>query len=157
MSARQDHLDRLDTAHAEFRQRIADLPPEAYEERWLGDWNLSQLLAHMAGWWREMAPAFARVAAGQRPTPEGVDYSDTDAWNREFAKHTLPAPNALADWDEAYADYRQAAEALGDGFYGEDPEKGRPRIGTRLLNASGTGHFEEHHHELESWLRSRRS
>ena len=62
---------------------------------------------------------------------------------------------ALVDWDAAYNAYRSAASALGDDKYGVDPERGRPLIGNRLLQASGIAHFEEHQPQLDAWLESR--
>jgi hypothetical protein len=155
MTARTDAIGRLQAAHDAFRARIAGLPDEAYNETWLGSWNLSEVLAHMAGWYREMAGGFERVGRGERPVPEGVDYSDEDAWNAKFsavAKHGKPA---LADWDDAYATYLAGAEALSGDLYGIDPEKGRPRIGDRLLQGAGIGHFEEHTPDLDAWLKAR--
>ena len=92
---------------------------------------------------------------GERPTPEGVDYSDADAWNEKFALQAKPGHAALDAWDAAYRAYCTAAGALPENLYGEDPEKGRPLIGNRLLQAAGIHHFEEHRPDLEKWLRSR--
>jgi hypothetical protein len=155
MSDKQDAIAQLDAARDQFRAGIAGLPDEAYGETWLGTWNLSQVLAHMAGWWREMSGGFGRVARGERPAPEGVDYSDPQPWNDRFSAAAKPGKAALDDWDAAYAEYRGAAEALDEGLYGVDPEKGRPRIGNRLLQGAGIHHFEEHQPELDAWLASR--
>jgi uncharacterized damage-inducible protein DinB len=156
MSAKAEALAALDDAYRRFRAGIADLDDAAFAETWLGSWNLSQLLAHMAGWYREMAAAFERVARGERPAPPGVDYSDPEPWNQRFAASALPGRAALADWEAAYSAYRTAAEALPDDLYGTDPATGRPRIGNRLLQGAGIGHFEEHQAELDAWLASRR-
>ena len=157
MATKQEAIDELQSRYDSFRSKIAGLPPEAYNETWLGTWNLSQLLAHMAGWYSEMTGAINRVAAGQPPTPAGVDYSDADAWNAKFALNAQSAPAALDSWDAAFAKYRDAAAALPDSQYGIDPEKGRPRIGNRLLQASGIGHFEEHEPQVEEWLAHRKA
>ena len=52
--------------------------------------------------------------------------------------------------------HEPVALALDEGLYGIDPEKGRPRIGNRLLDGPGLHHFDEHRPQLESWLASRR-
>ncbi len=109
----------------------------------------------MAGWYGEMSGAFARVARGERPAPEGVDYSDADRWNEQFARKAVPGRAALAQFDAAYAGYVAAARSLDDSMYGADPEKGRPKIGNRLLQGAGTHHFEEHQEQLEAWLGAR--
>lgn len=156
MSDKTDAIAELDTARDNFRGRIADLPDEAYGEVWLGTWNLSEVLAHMSGWYREMSGGFGRVANGERPAPAGVDYSNPDPWNAKFAAVAKPGKAALADWDEAYGQYRSAAESLDDSFYGVDPEKGRPRIGNRLLHGAGIDHFAEHQGDVDAWLASRK-
>jgi hypothetical protein len=156
MTSKEEALAQLEEGYHRFRAGIADLDDAAYGETWLGSWNLSQVLAHMAGWFREMTGAFERVARGERPTPEGVDYSDPEPWNARFAAQALPGRAALADWDAAFASYRQAAAALAADRFGVDPESGRPRIGNRLLQGAGIGHFEEHQPELDAWLASRR-
>jgi hypothetical protein len=152
---KNEAIGELDQRRDSFRALIAELPEAAYGETWLGEWNLTQLLAHMAGWYREMTPAFQRVANGQRPTPEGVDYSDADTWNAKFSAAAKPGKAALADWDAAYAAYHAAAEDLDASLYGTDPERGRPRIGNRLLAASGIDHFNEHEEQVKKWLNSR--
>lgn len=156
MSSKQEAIAALDEGYEKFRAGVAGLPAEAYSETWLGTWNLSQLLAHMTGWYGEMTGAIQRVGRGERPTPEGVDYSDADAWNAKFSANAKPGLAALNEWDAAYGAYRDAAAALPDNLYGVDPERGRPLIGNRLLQASGIGHFEEHQPQLDEWLRSRR-
>ncbi len=152
MSDKSDAIARLDAAFVHFRAQIAGLPPAAYDETWFGTWNLSQLLAHMAGWFREMAGAIDRTGRGAKPAPDGVDYSDPEPWNARFAAGAKPGVAALTDWDAAYATYRDAAARLPDELFGVDPEKGRPRIGNRLLQGAGIGHFEEHEPPLAAWV-----
>ncbi|MCK9517820.1 MAG: maleylpyruvate isomerase N-terminal domain-containing protein [Dehalococcoidia bacterium] len=148
-------ITQLEDAYTGFREQIADLPHEAYHETFLGEWNLNKLLAHMAGWFREMSGAIERVGKGERPTPEGVDYSDPEPWNARFAQQSKDGPAALDDWDNAFHQYYAAAKALDESFYGMDPEKGRPKVGNRLLDGAGVHHFAEHRPQIEEWLRSR--
>lgn len=157
MTDKATALQELHRGHDAFRGPLERLNDGDFDEVWLGTWNLSQLLAHMAGWYREMTPAFGRVAAGERPTPAGVDYSDPDAWNAKFAQLAKPGRAALADYDAAWEAYLAAASSLADDFWGTDPEKGRPKIGNRLIHASGIEHFEEHQPELDAWLKTRTS
>jgi hypothetical protein len=156
MSGKSDAIGALESSYQAFRGKIAPLPEAAYRETWLGTWSLEQLLAHMAGWFREMSGAFARVERGERPAPPGVDYGNADAWNEGFARQAKAGAAALADWDAAFAQYRDAALTLDEDKYGVDPESGRPRIGNRLLQGAGIGHFEEHQRQLEEWLASRK-
>jgi len=150
-------IAELEQGYVEFRDLLVNLPAEAYREVFLGEWNLNKLLAHMAGWYREMAEAIERVGRGERPAPEGVDYSDSDSWNARFAQLSKDGPAALDDFDAAFHEYYGAAKNLDESLYGLDPEKGRPRIGNRLLDSAGIHHFAEHRPQIEAWLASRSS
>lgn len=156
MTSKAEVLSTLETRYRDFHTKIAALPDDAYRETWLGEWNLEQVLAHMAGWFGEMTRGIERVGRGERPTPEGVDYSDEDAWNARFASQARPGREGLRVFDAAHAAYLAAAKALPDEQFGMDPEKGRPKIGTRLVQGAGIGHFEEHQPQLDTWLASRR-
>jgi hypothetical protein len=155
MASKQEALAELDEGYQDFRRQIVGLPDSAYAEDFLGEWNLSQLLAHMSGWFREMTGAIKRVSRGERPTPEGVDYSDADKWNDDFAREAKSGARAFEDWEAAYRAYYDAAAALPEELYGVDPEKGRPRIGNRLLQTAGIDHFKEHRQHLEAWAARR--
>ncbi len=155
MADKDSAIATLEKDYVEFRDLITGLPDAAYREVWLGTWDLDRLLAHMAGWYREMAGAIARVGRGERPAPEGVDYGDTETFNAKFAAQAKDARAALDDWDDAFHQYYAAAKALPAESYGIDPERGRPRIGNRLLEGAGIGHFAEHRPQLETWLSTR--
>ena len=154
MATKGEALAELQQAYDEFRSKIAGLPPAAWDDVWLGSWALPQLLAHMAGWWNEMLPAFDRVTRGERPLPEGVDYSDPDSFNARFADRAPTGNEALARWDEAFRAYQEAAGGLADALFGEN-DQGRPKIGNRLLQGAGSDHFAEHQEDLDSWVASR--
>lgn len=155
MPDKDEAIERFEGSRAAFRGRLEDLADEAYGEAWLGTWNLSQLLAHMSGWLREMAPAFERVARGERANRPDADYSDFDAWNDRFAEQALPGRAALEDFDAACSDYAEQARGLSEEHYGVDAERAQPRIGDRLLEGTGVGHFMEHGEQVEEWLSSR--
>ena len=155
MSDKDEAIQRFNESRLAFRARIEDLTDGAYGEVWLGSWNLSQLLAHTSGWLREMAPGFERVSRGERATAPGADYSDFDAWNARFAETAIPGSLALKDFDEACNEYVAQALVLSEEHYGVDAERSGPRIGNRLLEGAGIGHFIEHGEQIEEWLKSR--
>ena len=155
MSDKSDSIATLDSKYQEFRAKISGLPADAYGEVWLGEWNLAQLLGHMTGWFGEMTVGLKRVAIGERPTPEGVNYSDADAWNAKFIATASAGAAALGDFDGAYASYRDAATALPEDKFGEDSQTGKPRIGGRLLDGPGIHHFDEHRPQIDEWLSKR--
>lgn len=155
MPDKAESLATLEAKYQEFRERISGLPARAYDEVWLGEWNLAQLLGHMSGWFGEMTAGLKRVANGERPTPEGVDYSDADAWNAKFAATAARGTAALSDFDAAYTAYRDAAKELAEEKFATDPQSGKPGIGARLLSGAGIHHFDEHRPQVEDWLSKR--
>ncbi len=155
MSDKSDAITTLESAYSGFRGKITSLPDDAWDERWLGTWTLSQLLAHMTGWFKEMTGALQRVGRGERPTPEGVDYGNADAWNAKFAATASPGRNALGIFDLRFKEYVDGAKALPDDLFGKSAE-GKLKIGSRLLDGAGVHHFAEHAAQLDSWLASRR-
>ena len=154
---KSEALADLQSRYDAFRSRIAELPAHAYDETWLGSWNLSQLLAHMSGWYREMAEAIGRVAAGQPPAPAGVDYGDSDTWNAKFVQHTIQAPRHSRIGMPHSPRIGMLPPRSTANSSAWNPVKNRPKIGNRLLHGAGIGHFEEHQPELDAWLASRRS
>src|SRR5256886_17563774 len=84
-------------------------------EVWLGTWSVKDIVAHMAGWHREMAPALERLARGEKPIPEGVSYDDIDEWNARFtaaAKDTSVA-DVLVQFDKSHEEFSLAAQRRG--------------------------------------------
>ncbi len=154
MATKEEAIAAFETAYAEFRAKLDALDDKAWDETWLGAWKTEHLLAHMAGWAHEMTGGLERVKAGQRPTPEGVSYTDTDGWNAKFASTASPGKAAIASFELAVKQYLAAARALPDDSFGEG-ENGKPKIGNRLLDGGGTHHFGEHGAELDAWLASR--
>ena len=69
MADKSTAIHDLMRGYEQFRAPLEALDDGAYGETWLGEWNLSQLLAHRAGWYREMTAASARTSRGERPTP----------------------------------------------------------------------------------------
>ena len=117
---------------------------------------MGELLAHMGGWFKEMTFAMQRAGRGERPTPEGVDYSNADTWNARFSATASPGKHGLATFDAYFKRYIEAAKALPEEMYGADATSGKAKIGNRLLQGAGIHHFEEHTAELETWLASRK-
>src|SRR5690349_13797766 len=155
MASKSEAIAELEKCYADFRGKIAGLSDEKWSERWLGDWSLSQLTAHMGGWFKEMTGGIERVGRGERPTPEGVDYSNADTWNAKFTATATPGKEALQIFDLRFKNYLEAAKQLPEDLFGTNPE-GRPKIGNRLLDTAGIHHFAEHGEQLDAWLASRR-
>jgi hypothetical protein len=119
---------------------VQGLDEQAMSKVFYGTWSAKDILAHIAGWQHTMTEALERMARGERPTPEGVDYSDADAWNAKFAlaMKQQNASTVIADLQQSFANYLRAAKALPDDRFGEG------KTVNRLLEASGYGHYREH-------------
>ncbi len=137
---KQAALDQLSGGFDTLLKAIEGLDERAMTKVFFGEWSVKDILAHIAGWQHQMTGAMERMARGEKPTPEGVDYSDSDGWNARFAG-AMKAQNAttvVADLKQSFANYRRAAEAIPAERYGEG------KTINRLIETSGTGHYAEH-------------
>ena len=145
-----DKETALQTVQTEFGRLLAAV--DGLDERGMsrvfyGSWGVKDILAHIAGWQHAMTGAMERMARGERPTPEGVDYSDADAWNAKFAAAMAPqnATTIVADLKQSFANYMRAAKALPDDRFGEG------KTINRILETSGYGHYREHLPAIEEY------
>ena len=147
MPDKEPLLEELDEGYHALTRSIAGLSDAEMTTAWLGDWAVKDVLAHIAGWHREMAGALGRMARGERPTPEGVDYASPDPWNARFAaeRKAMSPAEAVADLDASFAAYRAAAAALPEDRFAPG------RTLDRMLHASGIDHYAEHVKEIREW------
>ncbi len=142
-------LRSLDVEFASLLAAVDGLSDEQMTRVWFGDWCVRDILAHIAGWHREMAGAFQRIARGERPAPDGVDYSDADAWNARFAAaHRSTSPAAIVQELKASKEAFAAAarQPPEDRF-----EEGRAAY--RILHNAGIDHYREHAPAIQAWRR----
>ena len=137
---KQSLLLELQAAFDELLAEVKGLDERAMTGVFYGTWSVKDILAHIAGWHHQMTGAMERMARGEKPTPEGVDYSDADAWNARFAAamRVQNASTVVADLQQSFANYKRAAQAIGDDRYGEG------KTINRMLEGSGYGHYREH-------------
>lgn len=129
---------------------VEGLDDTAMSRTFYGDWSVKDILAHIAGWQRSMTESMERMARGEKPTPEGVDYSDADAWNARFssAMKAQSGETVLADLRQSFANYVRAAKAIPEDRFGEG------KTINRLLEASGWGHYREHLPAIEEYRKT---
>ena len=139
-------LSEVDAGFKKLLASVEGLDDATLTKVFYGSWSAKDILAHIAGWQHTMTGAMERMARGEKPTPEGVDYSDADAWNARFAAAMAPQSPAtvVADLKQSHANYRRAASVLPDDRFGEG------KTVNRLLESSGYGHYNEHLPALES-------
>jgi hypothetical protein len=137
---KQATIKKVEDGFSELLGAVDGLDERAMNAVFYGDWAVKDILAHIAGWHHQMAEAMERMARGEKPTPEGVDYGDSDAWNARFASamKAQSAATVVADLKQSLANYLRAARDIPDDRYGEG------KTVNRLLEGSGYGHYAEH-------------
>ena len=137
---KQTAIKQVEDGYAAFNAAIDGLDEAAMTKTFYGDWSVREILAHIAGWQTEMTGGIERMARGERPTLEGVDYGDADAWNAKFAAGAASqTASAVAEqMRAAYAKFIAAANSIGDDRYGEG------KTINRMLAGTGNEHYEEH-------------
>lgn len=147
MSQKTEILELLDSGYIEFRKTFEGLDDVQMAQIWLEDWSVHDILAHVAGWHRVMTGSLDRVARGERPTPEGVDYSDADAWNEGFSKEKKGiSPRAMVnELQEAFEAFRSAVDTVPDDRF----EPGRTV--DRLIRVNAIDHYVEHGTQITLW------
>ncbi len=150
--SREELLKTLDVEFAGLLGAIEGLGDEQMTCVWFGDWSVRDILAHIAGWHREMVGAFQRIARGERPVPEGVDYSDTDAWNARFAAAQRNASPAamVAELKASKEAFAAAARQVPEDRF----EEGRAAY--RILHTTGIDHYREHYPPIREWRERQR-
>lgn len=147
MSEKTVLLSEAETEFAAFKRAIAGLDEPRMREVWLGTWSARDVVAHISGWHREMAPALERLARGERPIPEGVSYDDVDAWNARFAdaKKAAATADILTELDASHAAFMRAAAAVPEERY--VPGK----TAYKIVDFNSRHHYQEHRGQIEAW------
>jgi hypothetical protein len=147
VSKRDDILNTLDTEFASLLQTINGLDDQQMNQVWFGEWGVRDILAHIAGWHREMAEAFERIARGERPVPEGVDYSNADPINARFAEaqHNAGANGIVAELKASKDAFASAARRVPEDRF----EEGKTAY--RILHTTGIDHYQEHEPAIREW------
>lgn len=130
--------------YSAFRESISGLTDEEMKTPAFGTWGVREVVAHIAGWHEQLGLGLERVARGERPTPEGVDWSDVDGWNARFAAGAEgQSPQELLSLlDERVERFLAALDAVpGDRF-------GEGKTVNRLAAGAGYSHFQEHAREI---------
>ncbi len=140
----------LATVEDEFNVLLAavdGLTDEQMTRPWYGTWCVRDILAHIAGWHREMTGALERISRGERATPEGVDYSNEDAWNKRFAEAWWDAGPAevLAELVASKGAFVGAARQVPEDWFEEG------RSANRIINTAGIDHYREHAPPIREW------
>jgi hypothetical protein len=147
--AREELLAELNKSFGSLLEAVAGLSDEQMAVVWYDDWSVNDILAHVAGWHREMAPAFERIARGERPVPEDTDYSDFNKWNAGFAGSRAPtATEVMAELKASQDAFAAAAATVPE----EKFEDGRAAY--RIIHLTGIEHYADHEPAIREWRKS---
>ncbi len=144
---KEELVAELEQEFAALMEAVQGLSDEQTARRWCGSWSVRDILAHIIGWHHEMDDALERIARGEKPVPEGVDYSDVDAFNARFVQTWQgTSPAALLAELKASKDLLVAAARL---VPEERFEEGRAAY--RIFRSVGADHYREHAPEIKAW------
>ena len=151
MSAKEDLLNEAAREYRAFHDAVQGLNEDHMTEVWLGTWSVRDIIAHIAGWQREMAPALERLARGERPIPDGVKYDDVDTWNARFAaaKRDHTVADVLLELDRSHENFMRAAAEVPDERYVPD------KTAWKIVDLNSAHHYREHGSEIRAWRETR--
>lgn len=151
MTPKEELLDRAEREYKAFRQALAGLDEAHLTEAWLGAWSIKEIVAHIVGWHRELAPALERLARGERPFPEGVSYEDVDAWNEKLAgaMRDRSAADVLREFAETHETFLRAAATVPEKRFREG------RTAYKIVDLNSAHHYKEHGDQIRAWRASR--
>jgi hypothetical protein len=151
VSAKHDLLTQAAQEYKAFHEAIAGLNETQMSEVWLGTWSVKDIVAHMSGWHREMAPALERLTRGERPLREGVSYEDVDAWNARFvaAARGQSVADVLLEFDTTHEAFMLAADAVPEARW----EPGKTTY--RIVDQNSAHHYREHGEQIRAWRTER--
>jgi hypothetical protein len=144
--AKQDLIQTTEQEYARLRAAVDGLGEAQMSEAWLGTWGVREIMAHIAGWHREMLPALERLARHEAPYADGT-YDDFDAWNARFvaARTSATTGEILREADTSHRDLVKAVAGLPEAALAE----GQTARG--LVDGVGAAHYREHAAQIEQW------
>ena len=146
MEAKHDIIQATEQEYAKLRAAVHGLGEAQMREVWLGTWGVREIVAHIAGWHREMTPALERVARGEPPYAQGT-YDDFDRWNARFVetRKDVPTDDLLREVDLSHREFLREVARLSD----ETLAAGQAARG--LVDGVGANHYREHAAQIVQW------
>ena len=150
-TTKEELLNEAAREYKALHEALQGLNETQMTEVWLGTWSVRDIVAHIAGWHQEMAPALERLARGERPVHEGVSYDDVDAWNERFtaARRTLTVADVLLELDKTHEAFLRAAAAVP----GERFQPGK--TAWKIVDGNSAHHYREHGEQIRAWRLSK--
>lgn len=142
-----DLVTQLETSFAGLQDAVAGLTHQQKLQRWYGKWCVYDIFSHIIGWHHEMDDAFERIARGERPVPEGLDYSKSDEWNDRFVDTWVQSSGVAVEQElETSKDiFVKAARLVPEDKF----EDGRAAF--RIMHTTAIDHYAEHAKDIREW------
>jgi hypothetical protein len=148
MTSRDELIQRLDAAYQDYRSAIDDLDERQFESKWLdGKWGVREITAHITGWHGTLAGGLERMGRGEKPVPEGQDWTAPDPYNETFAEHAKgkQREQILHELENSVKSFKTAAMKVPEDRYGEG------KTANRIFDGAGIEHFAEHAAVIRLW------
>jgi hypothetical protein len=148
MTSRDELIQRLNAAYQDYRSTIDDLDESQFERKWLDDrWGVREITAHITGWLGTLAGGLERMSRGERPAPEGQDWTVPDPYNETFAQHAKgkKRDQVFHELENGMQSFKAAAMKVPEERYGEG------KTANRIFDGAGIEHFTEHAAVIRLW------
>jgi hypothetical protein len=148
MTTRDELIQRLDTAYADYRSAIDGLDERQFDQKWLdGGWGVREITAHITGWLGTLAGGLERMSRGERPAPEGENWTEPDPYNAKFAEHAKgkQQDQIMHELERGMESFKKAAMMVPEDRYGEG------KTANRIFDGAGIEHFKEHADMVREW------
>lgn len=148
--AEQDTLvQRFQNSQAALEAAVAGLDEDAAAQVWYGRWGVKQIVAHIAGWQSAIAEALGRIARGERPSADGINLSDVEGTNDDFAARAEGTSFAAV-----LGDLHASAGRLGDAVRALPADRLEEGRTARRMVETIIGHPDEHIAAIREWRAS---
>jgi len=133
-------------AYSTFRSAVEGLSEEQMTKPFMDGWSVREVVGHIAGWHDQLGMGLERMAQGQRPSPEGVNWGEIQPFNDQFARDVSgrAAADLLRELDGKTQRFVAAIEALPDDRFGEG------KTANRMAAGAGYEHLREHADEIQA-------
>lgn len=150
MVAKDELVRHAENEYDGFRVAANGLDDGEMSRTWLGSWGVREIVAHLIGWHREVAPALERLGRGEPPYEDGA-YDDFDGWNARFvdARRGRSAEALLRELDASHRELLTVASKLPEELFAEG------QAASGLLNGVTTAHYREHAEQIRHWRQLR--
>ncbi len=155
-------ITSIETEHCRFVELLESIPQDRFLDPgvWGDDWNIRDLLAHLAEWHRMLLGWYRTGLDGGRPEmpASGYKWNQTPVLNRHIQERfrEQSVEEAWADFETSYEEVFSLARELSEELLLESGHfawTGKNHL-TTYLGANTTSHYRTASKILQRWLRA---